>query len=218
MEEDALALNLLLQEDSGMRKAAVTHYEVEFLCPDDNLLGLAAHKNKNRKTGEYVFSDPIRKVLEVYIKKLKADPLVSKDRKGFPKVLFESPQPNRRGLPRANFDESFKRVKNALLEDIKKDSALSVDDIKMELKAVERFTQHRIRDLNDRLFKKINATNGQKEKAVGRTPSDTEKAYEGLTIDEMVQLKNRKHLYIREQFPEYGQAINRLIERWSLQC
>lgn len=215
--EDQLALNLLLQEDVAMRKAATTHSELDIFNFENNSAELCASKNKNGQYGRHIFSDPIKGVIDTYLSKLKRDPLVTKNSKGIPLVLFESPQTSRKGLPRANFDIQFKRVKETLIKEIEVDMSLSGEEAKVLIKRIKLFTQHRIRDLNDILFKAVGSTNGQKEKAAGRKPRDVEEAYEALSPSAIHDLKNKKHKYIVNEYPLYNTTIERLVARWKAQ-
>lgn len=143
--------------------------------------------------------------------------MVTKNSKGIPLVLFESPQKSRKGLPRANFDIQFKRVKETLIKEIEVDMSLSGEEAKVLIKRIKLFTQHRIRDLNDILFKAVASTNGQKEKAAGRKPRDVEEAYEALSPSAIHDLKNKKHKYIANEYPLYNTTIERLVARWKAQ-
>ncbi|MDI4654369.1 MULTISPECIES: hypothetical protein [Pseudoalteromonas] len=58
-------------------------------------------------------------------------------------------------MPRANFDIQFKRVKETLIKEIEIDKSLSGEEAQVLIKSIKLFTQHRIRDLNDILFKAV---------------------------------------------------------------
>ncbi len=175
---------------------------------------IAAHENKNRKYGQLLFPKQISELLMVYKAKLKADPSTTKDRNGDPIYLFESPQKKRKGQPRTNFDNLFITVRRALIEEKKE---LFPDDTSA-IKHIEEFTQHRMRDLSDNLFKDCGASEAQGEVAAGRVASvgDTDKAYKDLTNEAIAQLKAEKFNLIVEREAEYLTVINTLIDKWKV--
>jgi len=212
---DQLALNLILQESISTRKALTTQQQWADINIDELVKEVAAHQNKNRQYGRLMLPKQIKPLLNTYMLKLKRDPNISKNRKGEPIFLFESPQANRKGQSRVNFDNQLNAVRTSLCNEIEVLSSLEHDKASLK-KEISAFTVHRLRDLSDSLLLDCGCTEAQKEKAAGRSTNNVARAYEKLSEEDMINLKTKKFDYIANQEPTYLDVINGLIDLWKV--
>lgn len=207
-----MVLNMIMQEDFLTRKSVTASQEVSKFDLDASSCEVYAQESKSGDHKKHLASDPCVLLLRTYIKHLKADTSVSKDKSGNPKYLFESP--SKPGQPRCNFDNQFKHAKASYLEQVNQNY---IDDDKEKvLNEIRNFTQHRIRDLSDSLMLNIGATEAQKELAACRSINDVAAAYEALDCESIIELKNKKHRLIVENEPDYGIIYKTLKSVWSI--
>jgi len=213
-----LSMNLILQETLLTRKAVTTHQTWRDIDLDKNLKEVPAHKNKNRQYGRYIIPDKVKIVLRALKNMQKADPsttkMNSRIHKGEPLFLFESPEANKKGQARANFDDHLKRVKTACCKDIDA-QVISYAEKENAKKVIMLFTPHRLRDLSDTAFTKSGSSHAQKEHAAGRSTTYTEQAYEDLSDATILICKNDKFNYIADKYPAYKEVVDKLVKHFN---
>lgn len=123
-----------------------------------------------------------------------------------PNWLFESKTHANR--PARTLDKEFNQVRANLLNKAKATGASE-----KELNAIRAFTQHRIRDIVQKLVLKVGATLSQKEKCLGRQPDDVGYAYDELSIEALCELKDKMIEHIEAEQPELKALFQRLIDK-----
>ncbi|AXQ99174.1 hypothetical protein [Pseudoalteromonas piscicida] len=138
--------------------------------------------------------------------KQQRDVNVTKDRNNEPLFMFESPY--NRGKVNTTLNKQFNDVKASLLAKKKRLGATKED-----LKSISSFTQHRIRDLVEQALLDVSASEGQKEKCLGRLPSEQAESYGNLSIEKLSELKDRMVERAELEFPELKALFQRLIDK-----
>ena len=80
---------------------------------------------------------------------------------------------------------------------------------------VEKFTLHRMHDLMDMELFNVGATENQKEKAAGRATSNKARAYEDLSVECLVGLKDKVFLNLPEKMSNLDRVLNGLLKAHS---
>ena len=215
MNEHELTLNLLLQESVFMRKTLTTTQTVDCISCDDFKTEVGAELHKNGTMGSYLHTPQLDGLLSTYLKHLSQQKSIYKTKPGTPRFLFESPI--KKGQARNNFDNAFNKDREAVIEDIKSKNLPDNETDKM-IKSLQKFTQHRIRALNDKLLHIVGVTEGQKENAFNRSVRQVSSAYEDLSDEEQREFKAKKFDYIVTKHPEYKEIIDGLMELWNKTC
>jgi len=82
-----------------------------------------------------------------------------------------------------------------------------------ELKQIRSFTQHRIRDLVEQLILDVGASEGQKEKCLGRLPCEQAESYGDLSIEKLSSIKDKMVDKIELEHPELKALFQQLIDK-----
>lgn len=207
-----LCMSLLLQFFVSTRKFTTNHLTWEQVNIEDNFIEVSGHINKNRKFVRLAFPSFLSPLLQAYKKYLMSDPKVSKGKNGQPIYLFESSR--KIGHAISSFDTHFNGIRSTLLSRQKSLSQHSDDSTQLG-KAIRKFTQHRIRDLVDMQLLSVGATENQKEKAAGRTPSAVARAYEDLSLDKIESLKSKVFNQMQNEMPNFKRLFEGLLNNFS---
>lgn len=199
---DRLALSLIIQLMVSTRKRRTNHLSWERIKLDHSFVEVPCHENKTKFRRHPI---PARLVEILKAEKLRQqkDDDISKDSNGEPLFVFESPF--NKGNVLGTLDSQFGQVKASLIAQANEQGS-SVSD----MKAIRHFTQHRIRDLVEQQLKDVGATDGQKEKCLGRKPSEQQESYGALDIDTLSSIKDCMVVKIECDNPELSDVFKGL--------
>ena len=120
-----------------------------------------------------------------------------------PAFVFESPY--NKGKVNTTLNKQFNEVREVVY---KKAQARGAS--KEELRAIKSLTQHRIRDIVEQQLLDVSASEGQKEKCLGRLPNERSEAYGDLSIEKLCELKDRMVAKPESECPELKALFQRL--------
>ena len=199
-----LALFMTLQEQLFTRvnkSILLRKNDIKF---DECLVKILGHEHKNIRTAYYYFPVQLIPLLQAVIDKRSVDqqqlnPFL------FPSVVKDT-------VSKSHFYDDFHLVRASLVASSEQKSGEEFCEQRVEF---NKFTFHRLRNLNLDLLQKINVWEGQAEKAFNRKVSDKAKAYEDLSPRRQREFKSEKYQYIASKYPEYDDAVKRLIAHYS---
>ncbi|MFY8352515.1 hypothetical protein AAEU29_18370 [Pseudoalteromonas sp. SSM20] len=198
--EYQLCLSMIIQLLASFRNNDAVDIEWSQVKFDDKCIELPNEKSKTsfkRHPVPKSLLDILRQEKESQSKRLNQTKGLNSDLR----FIFESPKI--KGQSVANFDNAFNRVKESLLK-----SNFSPE----QLEDIKRFTRHTIRDLVEDLLMAVGASEAQKEKCIGRTPSDIGRAYANLSISALSKLKDKMVDKIESEEPKLKELFHRLID------
>ncbi|MCF2900367.1 hypothetical protein L1267_08095 [Pseudoalteromonas sp. OFAV1] len=201
LDHKELGLELIIQYMCSLRVAATDALEWAQVHLDRKFIELPQEKSKT----DYK-KHPIPQVLASILRAEKEKQSANSSLAiGTRKYVFESKK--RKGQCISNLDNSFNTVKEHLIKnaDVYKFSEEQLEDIK-------NFTRHQTRDLVESELLKVGASDAQKEKCLGRAPSDVGIAYADLSIDTLSKLKDKMVENLQAEFPKIRALFKYLIE------
>ncbi|PKH00875.1 hypothetical protein CXF95_01270 [Paraglaciecola sp. MB-3u-78] len=207
-----LCMSLILQFFVSTRKSATNHMRWQQVNLEDNIVEVPSHLNKNGRLARLAFPSSLSRLLRSFKANLASDLKKSKTKSGDAIYVFESPKI--KGQAVSNFDKEFNAVKSKLLSD---HAAFNLDstDSKEIRQKTKKFTQHRLRDVMDMQLLEVGASNAQKEKAAGRRPGENARAYEDLSIEKMINLKDRVFDKMLDELPNFKRVVEGLENHYK---
>ena len=201
---DRLGLSLIIQLMASTRRKRTNTQLWETVNFNKQFIVIPSLESKG---GFVRHPIPLRLVDILTTEKLKQvnNVLLQKDKCAIPVFMFESEF--NRGKPLTKFGDYFNYVKQSLLD---KEKARGADGI--GFKEIKNFQQHRIRDIVEQLLLDVGASEGQKEKCLGRLPSEKAEAYSKLDIDTLSGLKDKMIARIEQEHPELKELFQGLID------
>lgn len=202
---NSLGLKLIIQFMASTREANTNERQWSRVNLDDLSIEVPTHESK---TGfrRHPIPERLVGILSTEKSKQQRDMNVTKDCNGEPLFMFESPY--NRGKVDTTLNKQFRNVKASLLA--KKERLGST---KEDLKSISSFTQHRIRDLVEQALLDVSASEGQKEKCLGRLPREQAESYGNHSIEKLSELKDRMVEKAELEFPELKALFQRLIDK-----
>jgi len=134
------------------------------------------------------------------------DHRLTKDSHKQPLLMFESEF--NRGKPLTKFHDYFNEIKGSLIN-----KAIESGATEEEIDEIKRFQQHRIRDIVEQLLLDVHASEAQKEKCIGRKPSELGRSYGDLSIDKLSKLKDKMVAKIEQEHPDLKALFQSLIDK-----
>lgn len=200
-----LGLKLIIQFMASTREANTNERQWNHVNLDDLYIEVPTHESK---TGfrRHPIPERLVDILSAEKSKQQRDVNVAKDCNGEPLFMFESPY--NRGKVDTTLNKQFSDVRASLLA--KKELLGST---KADLKSISSFTQHRIRDLVEQALLDVSASEGQKEKCLGRLPREQAESYGNHSIEKLSELKDRMVEKAEKEFPELKALFQRLIDK-----
>lgn len=198
-----LTLSLIIQLMASTRKRRTNYLLWERLKLEHGFIEVPCHENKT-KFRRHPIPPRLVEILQAEKLRQQKDEDISKDSNGEPLFVFESPF--NKGKVLTTLDSQFEQVKEVLLSQANEQS-----DCLSEVKAIRHFTQHRIRDLVEQLLKDVGASDGQKEKCLGRKPSEQQESYGALDIVTLASIKDRMVAKVECGFPELNDIFKDLV-------
>lgn len=213
MKKFNLCISMLLQFFISTRKAKTNGLRWQQFDLDSCTVEVPAAENKNGRLVRHPYPIGLNPLLCNLKSHFKYKPRISLDKSENPIFLFESAV--KPGQPVWNFSRCLEEVKLNLIDGV---NALGKNNADVGYKArdVQAFTQHRMRDLMDMQLLKVGATENQKEKAAGRATSNKARAYENLTIECLVGLKDKVFSKLPETMPNFKRVFEGLVNAYSL--
>ncbi|WP_209328307.1 hypothetical protein [Pseudoalteromonas sp. PA2MD11] len=202
---ESLGLKLISQFMASTREANTNKWRWSRVKLDDLYIEVPTPESK---TGFRRHPIPKRlvNILSAEKSKQQRDMSVTKGRNSEPLLMFESPY--NRGKVDTTLNKQFNDVKASLLAKKEFEGATKED-----LKSISSFTQHRIRDLVEQALLDVAASEGQKEKCLGRLPSEQAESYGNLSIEKLSELKDRMVEKAELEYPELKVLFQRLIDK-----
>lgn len=199
---DALGLKLLVQLMASTRNSSTNKLLWQQIDLEQRFIEVEC------KTGykKHPIPRQLVELLKIEKKRQLRKEQTTRGRNGEPVYVFESPV--NKGKFNSVLNKNFDEVKARLLR-----QAQSSKAAQGELRQIRFFTQHRIRDIVEQALLDVSASEGQKEKSLGRTAGDLAKAYGNLSIEKLSELKGRMVEKVGLEFPELKALFQRLIDK-----
>lgn len=198
LQEEQLGLSMIIQLLVSLRNANAARLEWGQCKLEDLYVEVPKEKSK---TGYVRHPIPNRMINILRREWLNQCAEANSKNAGEPKFVFQSLR--KKGKARANFDRAFEKIKASLL-----DKATS----NKKQRAIKKFTRHQIRDLVEELLMSVGTSEGQKEKCLGRKPSDIGVAYANLSLSQLNKIKNKMVKKIEKKEPELKILFEKLSD------
>jgi len=199
---ETLGLKLIMQFMTSTREKRTNYMHWKRIKLKGQFIEVPDHESK---TGfrRHPIPEYLVKILTVEKNKQCKNKKLTLDRSNQPIWVFESPHND--GKVNTTLNTQFNEIRSVIYKNAEAQGAS-----KKELKAIKSFTQHRIRDIVEKLLKDVGATDGQKEKCLGRLPDERSEAYGDLSIEKLSELKDEMVEKAESEFPELKALFQRL--------
>jgi hypothetical protein len=197
----SLVLKLIIQFMASTRERRTNYQQWNRINLDELYIEVPTHESK---TGfrRHPIPERLVKILTREKQTQQYDINLSKGNDGAPLLMFESQCHT--GKVNTTLNKQFDKVKTRLL---------AKEELIGASKHIKNFTQHRIRDLVEQALLDVSASEGQKEKCLGRLPREQAESYGNHSIEKLSELKDRMVENAEKEFPELKALFQRLIDK-----
>lgn len=201
MGENQTGLSLIAQLMASTRKTRTNFLSWRRINLDECFIEVPSHENKTK----FVRHPFPKRFHDILLSIRESQRYAAKHDKS-PDWLFESKTST--GKVARNIDHGFYRVRKSLLSKARAQGASE-----KTLRAIQSFSQHRVRDIVQKLVLDVGATLAQTEKCLGRSVDDLGRAYDDLSIETLCDVKNKMVTQIEAKHPELKALFQRLIDK-----
>lgn len=201
MGENQTGLSMIAQLMASTRKTRTNFLSWRRINLGECFIEVPSHENKTK----FVRHPFPRRFHDILLSIRESQWHAAKHDKS-PDWLFESK--TRTGKVARTIDHGFYRVRKSLLSKAQAQGASE-----KTLRAIKSFTQHRVRDIVQKLVLDLGATLAQTEKCLGRSADELGCAYDDLSIETLCDLKNKMVTQIEAKHPELKALFQRLIDK-----